>query len=121
MKFKKIFSIIILLLIVLAVLPVQAEYEIKVTIPHGTGGDKPDLLSYIHDFYLFGVFLVAIAALISLIIGGFMYMFSDTVTTKDRAKSYIWGALSGLILALAAYLILYTINPNLVELKLPSL
>ena len=55
------------------------------------------------------------AALISLVIGGFMYMLSDTVTTTDKAKEYISGAIYGLILALAAYLILNTINPDLVN------
>ena len=43
------------------------------------------------------------------------------LTSKDEAKKWIWGALSGLILALAAYLILNTINPDLVSLTPPAL
>lgn len=120
MKFKKAFSIIILLLtafgLLSVVLSAQAEYKITVTIPHGAeAGSSPTLIEYIKGLYLFALGLVGVAALISLVIGGFIYMLSDSITSKEMAKQYIWGALSGLILALAAYLILYIINPDLVN------
>lgn len=104
-----------------------AGYEIETTIPTTQGtllaeeGQEYDLITYIKYIYLFGISLVGVAALLSLVISGLMYMLSDTVVSKEDARKYIWGAISGLILALAAYLILYTINPNLIKLNPPQM
>ncbi len=92
----------------------QTAYEIEVSIPQMTE-TEPDLLTYLRYIYLFGLGLVGIAALAALVYGGFNYMLSGTITSKEEAKKYIWGAISGLLLALAAYLILNTINPDLVS------
>ena len=119
MKFK-ILAITILLLIANCLLSIvfdaQAEYELTVDYPT-IGGVTPtnDLISYIRYIYLLGLSLVCITALGALVYGGFTYMLSDTITSKDDAKKYIWGAISGLVLAFASYLILNTINPDLVN------
>lgn len=74
---------------------------------------------YIQGIYKFGIWTVGIAALFMLSVGGFIYMTSGGNTaTLSRAKSYIADALIGLVLALLAYLILFTINPDLVNLSL---
>src|SRR3989338_11584572 len=69
-------------------------------------------------FYVFGVSMTAIAALIMFTIGGVQYMISgdrDPGPAKERMRN----ALFCLILALTSYLILFTINPDLVrEVKL---
>lgn len=97
-------------------------YEIEVSIPRGpTAGSEVGLNEYIKSIYLFGLFLIAIAALGALVYGGFTYMMSDTVTSKEDAKKYIWGAVSGLLLALCAFLVLNTINPELTSLTLPEM
>lgn len=123
MKFK-IFAIIILLFIIYCSLfivsDIQAGYKIEVAIPgEAAAGTEVTLTDYIRYIYLFGLSLVGIAALGALVYGGFTYMLSGTVTSKDEAKKYIWGAISGLVLGLAAYLILNTINPDLVSLTKP--
>lgn len=64
--------------------------------------------------YIFGVGVVAVLAVIMLVIGGVQYMVAgdkDPGPAKERIKNAIWG----LILALTSYLILYTINPDLVK------
>lgn len=70
------------------------------------------------QFYVFGVSMTVILALIMFTIGGVQYMIAgdhDPGPAKQRMKD----ALFGLILALTSYLILYTINPDLVrEVKL---
>jgi len=100
----------------------SAEYKIEVTIPGGpTAGDPVTLPDYIKSLYTFGLLLIGIAALGVLVYGGFMYMLSDTVVSKEDAKKYIWAAISGLILGLCAYLILNTINPDLTSLTPPNL
>jgi hypothetical protein len=128
-KLKKTLIILLFLLItscwlLITSFNVLAAYKIEVSIPvpgGPTSGELVTLTQYIRYLYLFGLGAVGIAALGALVIGGFMYMLSDTVTSKDKAKEYIWGALSGLVLGLAAYLILNTINPDLVKIKGPEL
>jgi len=123
-KFKKIFIILFLLLMVgLNVQIAMAAYKIEVSLPVSGGpssGDVVSLTQYIEYLYMFGLGLVGVSALLALVIGGFMYMGAETVTTKDQAKGYINGAISGLILGLAAYLILYTINPDLTNFKITA-
>ena len=95
----------------------EPGYEIEVSIPGGpTAGTPVTLVSYIKYIYIFGLSLIGIVALGTLVYGGFLYMMSDTVTSKDDAKKYIWAAISGLLLGLSAYLILNTINPSLTSL-----
>jgi len=122
---KKIFITSILLTIIFfTCLPsfVSAEYEIEVSIPGGPTAETPvGLAEYIKYIYIFGLSLIGIAALGVLVYGGLMYMLSDTVVSKDDAKKYIWAAISGLLLGLAAFLILNTINPDLTYLTLPNL
>lgn len=56
--------------------------------------------------------LVAVAALV---VGGITYMVSDVVDRKSESKSRMYAAVWGLVLLLASYLILNTINPQLVN------
>ncbi len=124
MRLKKIFIIFPLLIYCLLVigLNVQAGYEIEVSIPGGpSAGADVTLKQYIRYIYLLGLGLIGIAALGSLVYGGLMYMLSGTVTSKEEAKSWIKGAISGLVLGMTAYLILNTINPDLLKLREPTL
>jgi hypothetical protein len=119
-KILLITTLFIILWSLFAAFSAWAGYKIEVSIPvpgGPTSGEPVTLTQYIRYLYLFGLSAVGIAALGALVIGGFMYMLSDTVTSKDKAKEYIWGALSGLVLGLAAYLILNAINPELIRLK----
>lgn len=54
-------------------------------------------------------------ALLTLIIGGVAYMMSDVVNTKAQAKKRITSALWGLGLLAISWLILFTINPDLLK------
>ena len=122
---KKIFFIILLLIILCSLFAVRfvlAGYKIEVSIPVPGGpeaGAEVTLSEYIRYIYLFGLGLVGVAALGALVYGGFTYMLAGAITSKEEAKSWIQGAILGLVLALAAYLILNTINPDLVSLKEP--
>ncbi len=121
-KFKKIFIILLFLLIIgFNIQIIEAAYSIEVSLPDGPASGSPvNLAQYIEYLYMFGLGLVGVSALLALVIGGFMYMGAETVTTKDQAKGYINGAISGLILGLAAYLILYTINPDLINFRITA-
>jgi hypothetical protein len=71
-------------------------------------------------FYQIALGLAGAAALGVLIYGAILWTVSGAVSSKQDAMEWIWAAIWGLILLLAAYLILYTINPDLVKLGNPS-
>ena len=50
-----------------------------------------------------------------IIMGGLKYMTSDAISSKKAGADQIRNAVYGLLLALGAYMILYTINPRLVS------
>ena len=53
-----------------------------------------------------------------IMVGGFMWLTSaGNQVTIGRAKEYIGGSLVGLLIVLGAYMILYTINPDLARLN----
>jgi hypothetical protein len=62
--------------------------------------------------------LAVLAAVVMCIVGGFEYMLTESVTTKLNAKATIENAILGLAGALGSWLILYTINPNLVNVSI---
>jgi len=120
MKSKKLLIVLFSVGFLLFVFNVWAGYELEVTLPNTPGGEI-ELTDYIRQIYLIALGAVGVAALGALVYGGLLYMLSDSIDSKDDAKKWIWGAISGLLLALAAYLILYTINPDLVGLTGPEL
>lgn len=86
----------------------------------------PLLAEYIAAAYRYGVVIASIVAILVIILSGIQWMSpgnifttgeGDKKQTINRAKKRIIGALSGLLIALASYIILYTINPNLVQFK----
>jgi hypothetical protein len=82
-------------------------------------GAVSDFPTYILNIYKFGIWTVGIAALLMISIGGFMYFTSAGNTAKlGQAKKVIFDALFGLIVALAAWLLLYVINPDLVKVSI---
>ncbi|MDQ5954394.1 MAG: hypothetical protein QG583_322 [Patescibacteria group bacterium] len=60
--------------------------------------------------------IAAVLAMLMIIIGGLEYMTNELASAKESGKHKITQAVLGLLLALAAYLILNTINPNLLNL-----
>lgn len=65
--------------------------------------------------YKLALGLVGISALIMIVWGGILYMSAmDNKGQMDTAKGYIWNAIYGIALALISWLILFTINPDIV-------
>ncbi len=76
------------------------------------------LTEYLSFIFPVAIGLAATLAIIMIVIGGLEYILSPVPGKKEEGKKRIIEAIWGLILALAAYLILNTINPDLVALKL---
>lgn len=110
------------LLAVYIVLPVvtlaQEESTVK-TFTENIPFIQGDLTTsgFVTALYSLAIALAAIAVVIRLILAGAKYMLSEVVSSKSKAKEDIKNALLGLLIILAAVLILGTINPKLVGLN----
>ncbi|MES2213828.1 MAG: pilin [Patescibacteria group bacterium] len=79
---------------------------------------KTNLATFIPGLIKLIIGLAGALAVIQIVIGGFQYIMTEAVGGKSSAKDTIQNAIIGLLLAIASYTILYTINPRLVELNL---
>ena len=87
------------------------------------GAFRPNIgLEFFGWFFLATMALVSVLALTMIAVGGLQYIAAAGNTGRmGRARERINSALIGLILAMASVLILYTINPELVTLRLPAM
>ncbi len=85
------------------------------------GAPLPDLATYINYLYIFVLSFVGIAGFISLVIWGTVWVASAVVDKKARAMEGIKNTLIGIGIALTAFIMLYTINPDLVIINIPKI
>ncbi len=84
-------------------------------IPSSPGGLK----KYLETIFIYAIIVAAFLAVVEIVIGGVQYaVVGVSESAKSDAKDRITKALLGLLLALSAWLILNTINPNLLNLSL---
>src|SRR3989344_9043702 len=86
-----------------------------------SGGSEIDCIKiqwigqYVGAIYQYGISAAVILAVVSVMIGGFLWLVSAGSPDKvGRAKEFITAAIFGLVIALFSYLILQTVNPRLV-------
>ena len=84
----------------------------------GTFECKTTLEKYLPGLFNLLIGLAAVFAVLMIVIGGIQYMSSDALSGKEDGKTRIWNAVKGLVLVIGAWLILYTVNPNLLNLNL---
>lgn len=95
----------------------QAEVEIKI----GGKVKFTDLGDYTKTVYTWVLSIGGVVAVVLVIVGGFRYMTSAGSSERVRgAKQTISSALLGLFFLLSSYTLLYTINPDLLYLKMPQ-
>lgn len=121
--------------VLLTPIPVQAlvsaieeEYTYLAPLPgtitsvtEGPGGQKiskGDLGTYLWGIYKLAIGVAGVLAVLMITIGGIRYMVSEAISGKEAARKQITDAIIGLLLAFLSYLILYTINPDLIKLNL---
>ena len=100
-----------------------AQVKLETGLPgHSTVPTETALPSYINYLFVFGLGLITILALTWMIIGGITYILAAGNAAKvEDAKDMIFQALLGVGLLLVSYLLLRTINPDLVNLRNPNL
>jgi hypothetical protein len=77
---------------------------------------------YLKQLVNFGFAAIGIMAMFMLMIGAYQYlMAAGNIAKEESAKTTISSAFSGLVLGLVAFLLLKTINPDLVAFKLSNL
>jgi hypothetical protein len=128
---KKIFLLILLPAILMPIFAAEAgeqtddrTYNLQVDIP-GMGGtvnmSEPGIAigSYISAIYNYALGIVGILSALVIMIGGVIWLTAGGNTNRiENAKSWITAALTGLVIALSSYAILYTVNPDLVKLQI---
>ncbi len=77
-----------------------------------------DLATFFNFLFKMLIGLCSLLAVIMIIIGGIEYLTTEAFTGKSNARDRIENAVTGLVLLAAIYLILYTINPNLLRLNI---
>ncbi len=101
-----------------------AQYKLETALPNIPGAPAPSsgLPGYINYLFIFGLGLIAFLALVQMMLGGLTYILAaGNVAKVEEAKDTIKQALIGLGLLLVSYLLLNTINPDLVNLRNPNL
>ena len=80
---------------------------------------KPDSIGkYIEAIYIYAISIVGIVAAAVIMWSGFSWILAGGNPTKiSEARSWLLSALGGLVLAITSYLILSTINPELVKVQ----
>lgn len=97
------------------------EYNLLAPIPLSGGSavdTKASTATYIPGLFRLMIALATGLAVLMLIFAGIKYISTDAFSGKESAKENIENALWGLLLAMSAWLIVYTINPNLVKFDL---
>jgi len=84
----------------------------------GLSSQNVSLSSYLGWLFPFALTVTAVLAVIMIVIGGLEIVGGGNEGLKTSGKKKIEGAIYGLLLAVSAYLILYTINPDLVNMNL---
>lgn len=77
-----------------------------------------DLGKFLNQAFQFGLAIAAALAVVMIVWGGVEIMLSESVFTKSEGKKRIQDAIWGLLLALVSWLILWTINPDLLIFKI---
>lgn len=74
-----------------------------------------NLGDFLSKVFNFGIAIAVALSVIMITVGGIQYMTTDSWNKKEEGKERIRNAFYGLALALVSWLILFTINPCLVE------
>jgi hypothetical protein len=88
----------------------------------GPNASSTGIAGFIANFYIFALMISGILAFGAVVYGGIKYATGrGNPSAESDGKSWITSALLGLLLLAGAYVILLTINPNILTLQIPGL
>lgn len=105
--------------------PVLAETvcnspTIKLEVGVGSASSVKGMANYIVIMYEFIISIIGVLSAIMIMYAGIMWAAANGNSEKiGNAKQRLVNAIVGLVIALASFLILYTINPNLINISEP--
>ncbi len=107
----------------------DTTYTPLAPLPNGSGGLQTTFDSakansfgdYLNILIRLFIGICAVLAMIMIVIGGIEYMTSEISGHKEEGKERITNAIFGLIIALGAYALLFTINPQLLDVSLSGI
>lgn len=88
------------------------------TSPQPIGGATPSggtgAQGYLNNLYVWMLGIVGLSALFAIVAGGVLYIFSGTISSTAQATKYFKNAALGMLIAALSWIILSTINPELI-------
>lgn len=90
----------------------QIQYVPLTPLPGDNPGEPITVTQYLPRVFTLLVGLAGVLAVLMIVIGGVQYLSTDAIGGKNEAKERITNAIMGLLLAIGAFIILNTINPN---------
>ncbi len=118
-KIKKIIAFALPLSILFFVVTF-AFAETKYAVLETLGGnikDEATFSEYISGLFKLSMGLAVVLAVFQISYGGFLYITSDSFTQTSLGRKKVQAAVTGLLILLTSYLLLNTINPDLVNLN----
>lgn len=100
-----------------------STFQPIVSLPAASGnGGTPygSLCDYLNSAFKLAIAAAIILAVLMIVVDGFKYMTSEAIGSKKDALGGIRSALFGLLLLLGSYLILYIVNPQILNLGVLS-
>jgi hypothetical protein len=100
----------------------DASHAIKATLQVKIGGLSVvgDMGEYIEKVYVWLVGTATLIAIVWIMIGGFQWAFAAVSAEQiNSAKKRMMNGVIGLVLLLSTYLILFTVNPQLLKMEVP--
>jgi hypothetical protein len=123
--FKIILSLVILFSFTPLVYAQLGEYSVLTPLPNTTAPCTADptksctkLATYLPAVFSLSIGIGAAMAVVMITYGGILYATTDAINGKEEGKKYITDAIVGLLLILSSWIILVTINPNMVNFSL---
>ncbi|MBU0646276.1 pilin [Patescibacteria group bacterium] len=101
--------------------PKASQVPISLIVPIGETDAVADVGDYISAIYTWLLGAALTVAIVMVMIGGLQYVISAGGGKAKEAKDRISNAVIGFVLLLFAYVILFTVNPNLLDLTMPPI
>lgn len=117
---RKFLPIILLVLVIFPILAFAQSNPCQVT---SGGVTTPDALpKCVNQIYVWSLGVAALLALLMIVLGGYYYMTAaGNAEQSSKGVEMIWASIIGLALLFGAYLLLNTINPDLVNFPINSI